>query len=256
MPDNSVTISVVTYNSEQHIEKLLASLFCHIKGIDFHIFVIDNGSTDRTLQILSRLDDARLTVIRSEKNLGFGRAHNQVLARISSRYQLVINPDVYVADDVVTGLAHYMDQNAQLGIVLPKVLHPDGKLQVLPKRDPKFIYLLSRRLKLPFLKKYRTAYEMAGMNMDTKFDIEFCTGAFMFMRTELFKKAGGFDDRYFMYFEDADLTREIRQYARVEYNPAFTVYHAWERAGSKQLKFFIIQVCSMFKYMRKWRRRG
>jgi GT2 family glycosyltransferase len=57
-----------------------------------------------------------------------------------------------------------------------------------------------------------------------------------------------------MYFEDADLTREIRKYARAQYNPNFVVYHEWERAGSKQIKFFLIQVASMIKYMSKWKK--
>ena len=76
----------------------------------------------------------------------------------------------------------------------------------------------------------------------------------MAMPTEVFRRVGGFDRRYFMYFEDADLTRTISKTCRTVFCPQITVIHLWERAGAKKLKYFLIQVQSMFRYFRKWRR--
>lgn len=251
----NVSISVVTYNSGRYIGGLLTSLVEHTKGVDYHIYVVDNGSTDSTLDIINQIESKQITVIKNDKNVGYGSGHNKAIECVHSQYHLIINPDVTIKDDIVSRLVEYLEANEDIGLVTPKILHPDGRLQVLPKKDPKFTYLVARRISLPFLRKYRHEYEMLDKDADSAFDIEFCSGAFMFIRMSLLKKTGGFDERYFMYFEDADLSREIRQYARAQYNPGFVAYHEWERGGNKQIKLFLIQVGSMIKYLNKWKRR-
>lgn len=256
MSDYTVSLSVVTYNSERFMDGFFDSLEKHMSNVKYHLFVIDNGSTDKTVDRIKRHLNANITLIENSDNLGFGKAHNLILDRLKSKYHLIINPDITMNDDVVARMVRYMDVHEDIGILTPKVKFPDGTLQLLPKRDPRFRYLVARRIDMRFLKRYRAAYEMLEKGADSVFDIEFCTGAFMFVRTSMLKKVGGFDARYFMYFEDADLTREIRQYARAEYNPAFVVFHEWERAGSKHIKLFLIQIHSMIKYMIKWSKRN
>lgn len=254
MPKCYVTLSIVTYNSEQYIKTVLDSLFENIKGVDYHIYVVDNFSTDNTAQIVKSMVNDKLTFINNDNNLGFGGGHNKALELCDSKYHAFVNPDVFIKDDVLSDMAKYLDDNPDIGILTPKVLFPDGQIQVLPQKNPRFIYLVARRIHLGFLKKHREEFEMFDKGLDTKHDIEFATGAFMFTRTDLVKKVGGFDERFFLYFEDADITRKINEISRAEYNPDFTVYHYWERAGSKKIKFFLIQIASMFKYMSKWRK--
>lgn len=249
----NISISVVTHNSEKCIGSLLDSIFEQVRGIDYHIFVIDNKSKDGTIDIIKSFKDSRLTLIENDRNRGFGKAHNQMLDLINSKYHIFINPDITIKDNVVERLCGHLDDNEYIGIVSPKVLYPDGRVQVLPKRDPKFIYLISRRIEAGFLKKYRGYYEMAENGEDSAYDIEFATGCFMFIRTELLKKVGGFSERYFLYLEDADLTRMVRQYARVQYNPEFIVYHDWERGSAKSFKLLCIHITSMILYMLRWR---
>jgi GT2 family glycosyltransferase len=253
MADYSVSISVVTYNSAAHIRNLMDSIAHNVFGVPYHIFVVDNGSSDGTQDIVRGLGCPSVTLIESDRNRGFGGGHNMVLNRISSKYHLCVNPDVIIDSDVITDMAHYLDAHEDIGMLSPKVLNTDGTLQLLPKKNPRLIFLIARRVNLPFLRKYRCEYEMADSDSEEKRDIEFCSGCFMFMRTSLFKEIEGFDERFFMYFEDADLTRRIREKARVQYNPVFSVYHCWERAGGKKLKYFLIQLVSMFRYMAKWR---
>jgi GT2 family glycosyltransferase len=250
----TVSISVVTYNSEPYIGKLLDSIARFVQGVDYHIFIIDNGSADGTLELVQSRLSPSVTLVLSPTNKGFGGGHNLILDRINSQYHVCVNPDIALADDVISAMADYMDEHSDIGLMTPKILNMDGTVQVLPKRNPKLIYLISRRADLGFLRKHRNEYEMGEQNGNLPFEIEFSTGCFMFLRTALFKELGGFDERFFMYFEDADLTRRVRQHARAEYNPGFQVYHEWARAGRRQLKFFIIQIASMIKYMIKWRR--
>ena len=85
-------------------------------------------------------------------------------------------------------------------------------------------------------------------------DVDFVTGCFMFMRTELFKKVGGFDERYFMYIEDADLAREIKRYARAVHYPGAKAVHEWSRADTRNMKLLGAHISSVFKYFRKWKK--
>lgn len=254
MTDYCVSISVVTYNNESQIGKLLDSLALFVHGINYHIYIIDNCSSDRTVELIRNRPNQTITLIQSPKNRGFGGGHNMILNQLDSKYHICINPDILLCEDAVSAIAHYMDEHGDIGLLTPKILNADGAIQVLPKRNPKLSYLIARRIDLAFLKKYRNEYEMQSKDHDSKLDIEFCSGCFMFMRTALFKELDGFDERFFMYFEDADLTRRMRWLARAEYNPDFAVIHVWERAGKKSLKFFLIQVISMVKYMWKWRK--
>jgi len=254
MREYDVSISIVTYNNEDKICCLLDSIFKHTKAVDFHVTVVDNNSADGTVEAIKK-NNYDLTLIENEENIGFGAAHNKALRGVDSKYHVFVNPDVMVDTDVISNIAAYMDEHKDIGIVTPKVLFPDGKLQMLPKKEPKLIYVLSRRLNIKPLRKYRAEYEMQGMCMDEVFDIEFATGCFVFARTDLLKKVGGFDKRYFLYFEDADLTKSIRRFARVQYNPSFYVYHNWDRAGAREFKYFVIQVMSMFKFLLKWSQR-
>lgn len=254
MPGYVVSMSVVTHNSEKYIGVLLKSIIEKVKATDYRVFVIDNKSEDSTVEIVKKINDSRIKILENISNIGFGKAHNQILNIIDSKYHVFINPDITIKDDVIGKMCAYLDGHEDIGILSPKVLYPDGGIQVLPKRDVKLIYLISRRIGLGFLKKYRRQYEMGEESADNAFDIEFATGCFMFIRTELLKKAGGFDERYFIYFEDADLTRTVRKYSRVQYNPDFTVYHSWERGGAKSFKLLCLQIRSMFLYIIKWNR--
>lgn len=246
-----VSVSVVTYNSEDQIGMLLDSIQKYVKNVDLRIFVVDNCSHDRTLEIV-RTKCSQATVIENKKNVGFGAGHNKVLDLIDSEFHVCINPDITLNSDVISEMADYMKNNLDIGVISPKVLYPDGSVQILPKRDPRLRYLFARRSKIKALKKCKDIYEMTDAGVDNTYDIEFASGCFIFVRTALLKKVGGFDECYFMYLEDADLSRMIREYARIQYNPAFTVYHHWRHAGAKQLNLLLIHVISMLKYLIKW----
>lgn len=248
-----LSVSIVTHNHADSIRETLDSILRHTKDVDFQLFVVDNGSEDRTCEIV-REYGFPVTLIQNPKNPGFGASHNQVILRAGSTYHAIINPDVTLCDNVLQRMAAYLDEHPDIGMLTPKVLFPDGRLQVLPKRDPRFIFLISRRLHWHWLQKYRRTYEMGDRDPDTRFDIEFTTGCFMFARTALLQQVGGFDERFFLYFEDADLGRRVRALARTEYNPSFVIRHAWRRGGARSLRMLLIQVWSMYRYMRKWRR--
>lgn len=253
--DKKINVSgcIVTYNNKDEIYPCVKSLLTETTGVNFGLYVSDNKSTDGTLQILFK-NFPEITVLNNNCNKGFGAGHNKVIPSLNSKYHVIINPDIIIKEDVISNICKYMEQNSDVGIVVPKVLHMDGTEQHLPKLSPKFKYLLGGRI--PLLSKYRDEYTMKHHDLSKPTYIDFCSGCFMVVRTDLFRKIGGFDDKFFMYFEDADLTKTIQKcgYKTVFY-PYAKVYHAWSRASAHKIKFFLIQVSSMIKFFKKWKKK-
>lgn len=251
-----LSVSIVTYNNEKEILNLLRSIYNFSSNIHFKIFVIDNNSEDNTVNLVKE-NYPEVEILKTKKNIGFGRAHNLVLERIDSEFHLIVNPDVIITSQVICNLISYLKEHNEAVIVTPKILNPDGSIQSLPKKDPKLIYMLAGKLEKynHFFSKIRKKYTMYNEELSSQkpFCIDFCTGCFMMIRTKIFKKLKGFDDRFFMYLEDADLSRRARKYGKIMFLPTETVVHFWHRESSRKLKFFFIHLKSMLKYLLKWK---
>lgn len=249
-----ITASIVTYNSANEIASVLDSLLqANVSNLE--IYVVDNASTDNTCQIVTD-QFPQIKLIASQKNFGFGGGHNLALDQVDSDYHIFINPDITVEKGEIEKMVSYMEENPKTVILTPRVLNTDGTEQFLPKKIPNFKYLFGGRLenKLKIARRWRSEYTMREENITEPIQIDFCTGCFMFCRTSALKSVGGFDDRYFLYFEDADLTREMRKIGKTMYVPYVSVTHEWKRENGKISKGFFIALHSMFKYFWKWRK--
>ena len=246
-----ITGCIVTYNNIATIDNALSSLL-KCTAASFELFVVDNGSTDGTLEHIAE-NYPQVTIVKTGKNIGFGAGHNFILDRLNSEYHAIINPDIIVRDDVLSKMAEYLDQNPEIGMLSPEIRFPDGRLQILGKKNPSLPYLVSSRLRGSGEpgEKLRE-YAMLDCDLSKPLSIENATGCFMFIRTSLFKEIGGFDNRYFMYFEDCDLTREVNKRSKTLYYPDATVYHEWGRESKKNFRLKLIQINSMLHYFAKW----
>lgn len=251
----TVSGCIVTYNNMRTIHQTVQSLLEETTGVPFQLYVVDNHSQDGTPEYI-RQHFPQVTVIENGKNSGFGAGHNLILQQISSKYHVVINPDIVVQDDIITQLTAYLDMHADVGLVSPRISFPDGRMQVLGKRDPKLRYLAASRLRgIKLFDRWLREYAMLDeLDTDTPVEIQNASGCFMVMRTDLFRQMEGFDTQFFMYFEDCDLSRRMRKHAKVKYYPQAVVFHEWGRESKKNLKLMIIQIFSMFHYFWKWRK--
>lgn len=251
---SKLTISIATYNNEKEILNVLKSIYKNTIDLDFEIFVIDNNSSDKTVRLIYN-NYPNVKVIEQPSNNGFGRSHNYILNKINSEYHAIINPDITFDGNMLKKMAKYMDENKDVVLLTPKVLNLDGTIQRLPRKKPTLKYLISGRLERysKKLKKIRDEYTMSGLDFKEPTEVEFCTGCFMFIRTEVLKKLNGFDDRFFMYFEDVDLTQRAKKYGKTIIYPGAKVYHSWSRESFQKIKCFFIHVSSMCKYFYKWR---
>lgn len=244
-----VTGCVVTYNNSDIIEKCIASILAWTKDVDFKLFISDNCSTDNTVEIIEK-KFPQVVILRNKENKGFGHGHNVVIPYIDSKYHFVINPDIFMDSEVVSELVRYMEAHRDVAMITPKIMNDNGTEQQLPKRNPNIRFLFLSKLKP--LKKYRRIYTREDENLLVPTEIDFCTGCFFGIRTELFKKIGGFDTRYFMYMEDADLSRTIRKRYKIIFYPLCYVYHKWHRENVKNFKGIRRWLHSMVKYFNKW----
>lgn len=251
MKKHFVTGGIVTYNNEKIIKKCIETILEHTKNIDFKLYVYDNCSTDGTVLAIEHTFP-EVTVIKGKRNSGFGYGHNRILEEIDSKYHVLINPDIVLAIPVIEQMAAYMKKHGTISILLPKVLNMDESEQFLPKRQPNFKFVIMSKF-APF-KYYRKIYTGENETAGTPVKCRNISGSFFMIKTDFMKALKGFDERYFMYFEDADLARQVINVGgTIVYNPDFCVYHEWKRDNTKNIKGICIFLCSMFKYMLKWK---
>lgn len=253
----SVSVSIVTYNSADDVTVVLDSLFRVSTGRDLTVYVVDNASEDNTCELVSSRYPT-VNLIRSEKNVGFGAAHNAAIARTDRDYHLILNPDIAFKDDVITPLVEYLDSHDDTVLVTPMILNADGTPQAVPRVLPRRRYMFAGQLERfgGIFRRWRDEYTRRKETFDAPTEITFCTGCFMLVRTAALKAEGGFDDRFFMYMEDADLSRRLSKHGKLMLLPDRSVIHRWEKASGKSAKFLKIHLRSMRMYFAKWRKQA
>jgi len=196
----------------------------------------------QTVQVLCRLE-----------NGGFGTGHNTVLSLLHSRVHFILNPDIQLTADTLSDLADWMAAHPGVVMTRPGLTFPDGRPQQLPLRRCNVRAMVYRQLPcLRFWAKCNDRYLMADKDLTKPTEIEFCTGSFSAVDTAAFKAVGGFDEGYFMYVEDADLTQKMRTRGKAYLVPQYTAIHAWHRAAHRSLKPFLWQLRSLLRYFSKW----
>ncbi len=248
-----VTASIVIYNNAPDVLNKAIDSFLNTE-LDVHLYLVDNSPTD---QLHTLADDPRVTYIFNDKNLGYGAAHNVAIRRAmeqESRYHLVLNPDVYFEQGVIETLQTYMDENPDVGLVMPKVLYPDGREQRLCKLSPAPKDQFYRRF-MPIrsvLEKRNELYELRGADFTREMNVPFLSGSFMFLRIDALKKVGLFDEHIFMYLEDADLCRRLHRHYRTMYYPKVSIVHEFFKGSHKSWRLMFYHIRSALYYFTKW----
>ncbi|MBR5135133.1 MAG: glycosyltransferase family 2 protein [Clostridia bacterium] len=250
----SVSVSIVSYNSAEDIVRVLDSIVSATSGVSLSVYVVDNHSADDTCAVVEDRFP-QVTLIKLDDNVGFGAAHNRAIAVADSEYHVIVNPDITFDTDVLTALAVYLDETPQAVLATPLILNTDGSPQAVPRVLPKRRYMFAGQLERfgGVFRRWRDEYTRRRETFEEPTAIAFCTGCFMMVRTAALKEVGGFDDRFFMYMEDADLSRRLAKYGRLMLVPQVRVTHVWEKASGKSLKFLKIHLRSMRAYFAKWR---
>lgn len=224
-----ISIIIVNYNVKEYLKNLVHSIEKASQGINLEIIVVDNASTDGSVEeISSKLPHVKLIV--NDTNLGFGKANNIGLQQAGGKYLLLLNPDTIVRENTFTALIEFFEKNEDAGLLGCKVLNPDGSLQLPCRRSfptPWVSFTKITGLSTLFPKsKLFAKYNLTYLDENKVNEVDAISGAFMFMRREVYDKIGGFDPQFFMYGEDLDLCYRTQHAGfKVYYVPHTEIIH-------------------------------
>lgn len=213
---------------------------------------------DRIVGLLrqSKVVNRIITIDNSVDNRGYGKAHNIALKATIEEgipYHLVVNTDISFDPDILEQLLAVMEAHTEVGLLMPKVQYPDGKTQYLCKRLPTPLDMFARRF-LPhrLAEKRNYEYELRWTGYDKPMNVAYLSGCFMLLRTEAIKEVGLFDERFFMYPEDIDLTRRIHRKYLTLFYPFCTITHNHARASYHSWQMTKVHIQNMCRYFQKY----
>ena len=261
-----LSVAIVTYDPDatllaQALRALATAIVRARKEArigEARLFVIDNGPAAARERLRGALASwpahaGALELLEGHGNVGYGRANNRVLPRLASDYHLVMNPDVVIDEAALGAAIETLDNHAEIGLAAPAAFDEAGTRQYLCKRYPSAWVLFLRGF-APAVVRRRfaaalDAYEMRDVIGDRLVSgIPLASGCFMLVRTPLFVELGGFDPRYFMYFEDYDLSLRVGRRSSVAYVPSARIVHHGGEASHKGARHVLWFVTSAVRF--------
>ena len=255
MPEPLISIVIVSWNVRDILRENLARLFSLTTDVSFEVLVTDNGSADGSAAMM-RAEFPQVHLLQNDFNAGFAAACNRAARLARGCIVLFFNPDMRMGDGVLERLQEVLGAERSVGAVTVKCLREDGTLVHSVRRDPGCFNQLAIFLKLPhFFPRILSHYTAADFDYGRAQDIAQARGAFLAVRADVIQSVGLFDERFFVWFEDIDFCRRIRQAGfSIRYLPdvscrdfvgrAFAQIPLWK----KQWMFF----SSGIKYFLKW----
>ncbi len=225
----TVDIIYVNYNSTSLLIKSLHSVMDSIMNFDLSIYVQDNASKDRVCRSKSLFPDIILSI--NKQNLGFAKAVNNALMMGTGDYVILLNPDTYVTRDFFNDSIRFMESAPDVGVIGPRILDTDGRLQNSARSFPTPLTAFFGRssfLSRKFPQNPITSKNLLSLQSDGEnpMEVDWVSGACMVIRRNTIEKVGLLDERFFMYWEDADWCRRFwRAQSKVVYYPKTKVYH-------------------------------
>lgn len=247
--------SVVTFYPDwKTLETTIDSFF--ESNSSLKLVVWDNSSEDK---ISSKLKDSfgdKVTYHHSESNVGYGKGNNGSfqLAAGQSDYFCVINPDIKLAPGAIDSLCQFMDKNQQFGMATGSIVDQNGAVAPVHKLalsffEYFFVFITKRFFKKDILTNLTQTYLTMG-NEHCRLPI--ISGCFMFFRASHYKELNGFDERYFLYFEDWDISIRSFKNKKSIILPEIKIYHEWGRHSHKKAKILFIHIKSALTFYSKW----
>jgi GT2 family glycosyltransferase len=250
-----VSIIIVSWNARDYLMQCLNSISTETCRFPFEIIVVDNASTDGLPDWVER-QFPQVRLIRNTENLGFAKANNLGIAQGRGRYLALINSDVKVLPDCITWLVDYCEQHPKVGMVGPRVIGGDEKLQRSCRGFPGLWNMLCRALALDsFFPKCRffTGYSLRYWPQDDERSVDILTGCFWLVRKEALSSVGLLDESFFMYGEDMDWCRRFwKQGWPVIFVPAAeAIHYGGGSSANAPVRFYIEMQRADLQYWKK-----
>lgn len=221
-----------------------------------YALVVNDHQPGEAVEALSAAADH---VLYNTDNPGYGRAVNRLVARLDTPppFLGVLNTDLLWRSGSFEHALHWLQAHPDVVLACPQILDEAGKPQQLCKQHPTALGLFSRRflpqsLKPRWLRRYDAWYVMDSHDYSQVFEVPYLSGCCMLMRSDAFRRAGGFDERFFLYLEDADITRSLQRFGSCVHLPTTAVIHGWGRGNYRNLGLMLVNLSSAWHYFRKW----
>lgn len=255
-PERELLLLFVAYHPSQvEVNRLKACLRGLPATIGYAVVVNDHHREEAIDQLASESDH----YLACRDNPGYGIAVNRLVRQLPRipEYIAVMNTDLSWEPQCFPGMLAWLRTHQDVTLAVPQIRDPNGMIQQLCKQDPTVLGLLSRRfvptwMKPSWLKRYDQWYIMADQDYDSVFDVPYLSGCCMLIRSDAFKAVGGFDSRFFLYLEDADITRKLRQVGRCVHLPIESIQHEWGRGNYRSFRLVLVNLHSAWLYFTKW----
>jgi GT2 family glycosyltransferase len=251
---NTITASVVLFKTPtSQLKRLLECI--QRSSVAIHLYLIDNSPETTHPPIF---DLPWITYIKAETNRGYGAGHNIALRQTLdiAEFHFVLNPDVYFEPEELEKMVQFMRNDPTIGQLMPKIIYPDGSTQYLCKLIPTPADLFFRRFMFgPFkalVQRKIERFELRFTGYKREMNIPYLSGCFMLFRTASLREVGLFDERFFMYPEDIDITRRMHAKFRTVFFPGATIVHDHARESYKSKRALWIHIENSIKYFNKW----
>ena len=249
----TVSVIIVSYKVRYYIEQCLNSVLRSVA--DAQILVVDNNSDDGSVEYL-RERFPQAAIIANDFNAGFGKANNMALAKATGRYVLFLNPDTVVAERTIPGCIEYMEAHPEVGAVGVRMQYGNGRFALesrrsLPTPSVSFWHMTGLGKLFPKSKVF-AKYHRTYLDKDSECPIDVVSGAYMFVRKEALDRTGGFDEAFFMYGEDIDLSYRILQAGyQNRYLPLPMVHYKGESTNKTSYRYAQVFYDAMLIFFNK-----
>lgn len=252
--DKEVTLSViiVTYNSQDEISPCLNSIFTGEKKLSLEVIVVDNHSQDETVAKVKKFF-SQVKIIPLSQNVGYSRAINLGVARSYGKHLLILNPDTKILNEALTKMVNYLKDNPQVGVLGPR-LYDNDKKELQPSGVgtldfPAAFFALSFLDKIWPQNPFSKRYWYRGWPRDSLREVGSVSGAAMMIPKVVFEKLNGFDQNFFLYFEEEDFCRRVKEAGfQIVFYPQAEIIHYREKSIAKVNKKQINKIFRQSRY--------
>lgn len=248
MSSTKLSTIILTWNSEQYISNCLNSLLQSLGNRGVKIILIDNGSTDKTTEIISEFADGRFFTISNKQNLGVSKARNMGLRNSVGEYILFLDMDTVVNKEALDEMIHFMDSNPECGICSCMLKNSEGMIQNSCRKIPSFRYKMLNVLEAIFLHIHRrklseyvshinsNQFYREKFGLKQAFEVEYLIGACQLIRRSAFEQVGFLDEKIFYGPEDADFCIRLKEKKwKIFYLPYVSIIHEYQQISRKRI---------------------
>ena len=252
-----LSIIIVSYNVSAYLRQCIQSILDSSNFGQYEIIVVDNDSYDNSCTMIKK-EFPNIKLIQNSINMGFSKAVNKGISISKGDYICLLNPDTLISSDTFNTLLQYFKDNKNIGAIGPKILNPDGSLQLACKRSfpslSSIIYKIFGLSKIFFKNKYFGKYNLTYLNENDIHSIDCISGSCMLFPKDVVNKIGLLDETFFMYGEDIDFCYRLKKFGyQIIYNPHTSIIHYKGESG-KNAPFDLINIFykALFKFYKKY----